>query len=297
MRVSERMAILDKIRKGDLLSIFQAWIDAERVEHDQRKHNSLSTILTGALHERTLSPEFLAEMRAFINDPANSEQDRAVLVSVLGEAQRKETTEVLLDMADHPPAKEIEPNVLASLGMAGILNNQDESLSPTYERVWREAGPGNEDLLRSVACSMARLGAPSSMEMLLTAALAPAGQDDARKRAARYALAAVTVLNDHAVPTLATRLSNDTPTGEASQLAVTILFKMQGAIANQALVAWVQNANASAAPLALDLVTNGQSPEIWQAALSPAVPFRSEQNRQAIRQGLAAYRAGRVTQP
>ena len=175
--------------------------------------------------------------------------------------------------------------------------NLDESLAPTFEQAWREAGPGSDDLLHSVGSSMARVGAPSSIEMLLTAALAPAGQDDMRKQAARDALTGTTILNDHAVPTLAARLSNDAPTNEASQLAGNILFKMQGPVANQALVAWMENADVSAAPLALELATNGQSPEIWQAALNPAVPFRSEQNRLAIRQGLVAYHAGRVTQP
>jgi hypothetical protein len=131
------------------------------------------------------------------------------------------------------------------------------------------------------------------MEMLLTAALTPAGQDDMRRQVARDALIGTTILNRHAVPLLAARLSNDTPTNEASQLAGSILFKMQGEVANHALVTWVQNADASAAPLALELTTGGQSPEIWQAALNPSVPFRSEKNREAIRKGLAAYHAGR----
>lgn len=278
-------AILDEVRKQDLAVIFQAWIDADRMEHDPLKHKSLSTILTGELHERTPSAEFLAQLRAFINDPANSQLDRAVLVSVLGDAQRKETAEMLLDMAAKPPAPELKNNVLGSLGMAGALNNQDESLSPTYERAWRETARGNEDLLRSVACSMAGLGSASSLELVLNAALAPDGQDDARKHAALYALAAVTILNDHAVPPLAARLSNDTPTNEASRLAAGALARMVGTPSNRVLVAWMQAATA-AAPLAHKLALGTQSPAIWQAALDPSVPFRSEQNRAAIRAAL-----------
>jgi hypothetical protein len=34
----------------------------------------------------------------------------------------------------------------------------------------------------------------------------------------------------------------------------------------------------------------------WTAALDPAVSFRNEQNREAIRAGLAAYRAGHTLQ-
>jgi hypothetical protein len=297
MDVLECKAICDKIRMQDHASILQAWIDADRVEHDQAKHGMLATTLMFAMHDRAPSPEFLAQMRAFIDDPANSELDRGVLISALGGAQRMETTNALLDMADHLPSKELKNDMVASLGMAGSLYNLDESLAPTYERAWRETGPNNRDILSNVAASMARVGAPSSMEMLLAAALAPAGQDDMRRQVARNALTGTTILNRHAVPSLAARLSNDSPTNEASQLAGSVLFKMQGPVANRALVAWMQNANASAAPLALEFVTSGQSPDIWQAALDPAVPFRSEKNREAIRKGLTAYHAGRVTKP
>src|ERR1039458_2830747 len=72
MDVLERKAICDKIRKQDLSLILQAWIDAERVEHDRAKHAALSTTLMFAMHDRAPSPKFLAQMRAFINDPANS---------------------------------------------------------------------------------------------------------------------------------------------------------------------------------------------------------------------------------
>jgi len=287
MNILKRNAILDDIQKRDLSSIFQAWIDAERFDHDPLKRNGLSIVLSEALHERTPSPELLAQMRAFIYDPANSMLERGMLMSALGYAERKETLDMLLDMVPHPPDKKLFASLLSSIGDAA--SNRNESLSPIYERVWREAGPGDKDLLSAIAASMARLGTASSMEMLLTAAFASDGADDLRKQTARYGLEAANILNEKAVPPLAARLSNDAPLNEASQLAGGILFKMQGAVANRALLAWMQNANERAAPIALNLATNGQNPEIWQAALDAAVPFRSERIRDAIRAGLAEH--------
>jgi hypothetical protein len=63
------------------------------------------------------------------------------------------------------------------------------------------------------------------------------------------------------------------------------------------LVAWLQNANASAAPLVHDYMLPTQHAEIWEAALDPSVSFRSEANREAIRAGLAQLKASRTFGP
>jgi hypothetical protein len=295
--ILKRNAILDDIRNRDLPSIFQAWIDADRVDHDPLKRKGLSMVLSAALHTQAPGPEFLAQLRAFINDSANATMERAVLLSVIGYAQREETIELLLDFATHPVVPELNSAVLSAIGAGGVLNNMDERVSPVYDKAWRNVGSGNKDLLHSIACSMARLGATSSMQLLLSAALAPDGQDDARRHAARSALDFVTVLNPHAVPPLAARLSDDDPGSKASQLAGGILFKMQGEAANRALASWMQRVPASAAPGARYFATNGQSPGIWQANADSAVPYRSEKVREAIREGVAAYWAARRTQP
>jgi hypothetical protein len=284
MKAVERNAILENLRKQDFPVILQAWIEADQVEHDPLKHGQLGTLLGFAMHDRVPSPEFLAQLRSFIYNPANSELDRGVLIVALGFAARNETLEMLLDMVAHPPSKELLSSSLSAIGTASL--NRDESLTPFYERVWREAGSGDKDLLKNIACSLGRLGTPSSMEMLLTAAFAPNGQDDVRKQAALFGLSWADILNDKAVPPLAARLSNDAPSGEASRLAASILFKMQTTDANQALLTWIQHTDASNAKTASKLATETQHPEIWRAALDPSVTFRSERNREAIRDAM-----------
>ena len=238
--------------------------------------------------DRPPSPEFLAQLEAFVNDTSNTLLDRQIILDVLGGAQRPETVDLLMKVSANSSSPAMKNSALASLATTGMMNDQNENLAPKFEQAWRSTR--NADELRSTARALAQLGAASSMELLLTAALAPDGTDDAHKQAARYVLASTTIQNDHAVPPLAARLSNEAPTNEASQLAGGVLARMVGAVPNRALLAWMQKASA-AAPVARALALNTQSPAIWQAGIAPSVPFRAEQNREAIKAALATRQA------
>ena len=279
---------LTELRKQDHADIFQAWIDADRVDHDAMKHGILVTTLTSAMADRPPSPEFLAQLEAFVNDSSNTFLDRQIILGVLGDVQRPETVDLLMKQSANTSSPELKNSALASLATTGMMNDQDESLAPKFEQAWRSTT--NADQLRSTARALAQLGATSSMELLLTAALAPAGKDDAHRQAARYVLASTIIQNDHAVPPLAARLSVETPTDEASRLAGGVLSRMVGDVSNRALLIWMQKASA-AAPVARALALSTQSPALWQAGIAPSVPFRSEQNREAIIAALATRQA------
>ena len=281
---AERRTFVAELRKRDHAVIFQAWIDADRVDHDARKHGILVTTLTSAMADRPPSPEFLAQLEAFVNDSSNTLLDRQIILGVLGGVQRPETVDLLMKQSANAASSELRNSALASLATTGIMNDQDESLAPKFEEAWRSTS--NADQLRSTARALAQLGAASSMELLLTAALAPDGTDDAHRQAARYVLASTTIQNDHAVPPLAARLSTETPTDGASQLAGGVLARMVGAVPNRALLAWMQKASA-ATPVARVLALSTQSPAIWQAGIGPSEQFRDEQNREAIKAALA----------
>jgi hypothetical protein len=138
---------------------------------------------------------------------------------------------------------------------------------------------------------MARIGAPSSIELLISSALDSTSQRNSQALLAQRALPEV--LNPDAVTTLSTLLVNQPPTSAVSKLASSTLANMVDATSASALVNWLQNADSSAAPLAHDSVLLTRAPAhlaAWESALIPAVPFRSEKNREAIRTGLAEYR-------
>jgi len=201
---------------------------------------------------------------------------------------------MLLDLAATLPQPDLQDAAIASLASLGGLGNH-EDLAPTLNQAWRTSGNTNLKLLRNVSFAMAQVGAASSIELLLSSALDPSGLDESHRQAARNALASADIVNDDAVQPLAARLSNDTPTNEGSKLASATLMSMQGAPATRALLAWMQTAVSS--PFAHDLAAHTQDPEVWQAAMNPAVPFRSESNREAIRKGLADHKAGIVFVP
>ena len=145
---------------------------------------------------------------------------------------------------------------------------------------------------------MAQEGASSSIELLLSAALAPDGQDDVRRDVAAWALKKVYTGN--AVPPLAAALQKNPVGSRANRLAFNTLAQIVGKEAPQAVMNWLQTTDSSAAPMATQWATNARHSkqlEAAQAALDPAVPFRSETNREALRAGLAAYRAGHKLEP
>jgi hypothetical protein len=261
------------------------------------KQLHLSSTFAGALQERAPSPEFLSQLHDFIEDKSNSSSERQLLIGDLGDAATKQTQDLLILIATASSDKETSQAAAGSISKAGTGRggtNQEE-LSPGLDRVWRESRDPN--LLHCVASAMAQVGASSSMELLLSSALAKDGADDMRKQAALDALELCTILNDRAVPPLAARLSDQSPTSMASRLAGATLARISRPAAAQALVAWLQSANATAAPLVHDYLFRTQYAEIWEAALDPKVPFRSEQNREAIRTSLAQLKAGRSFGP
>jgi hypothetical protein len=295
MGVLEANAILTEIAKQDLPAIFQAMLDAERVEHDPRKQMDLQSILATALGQKTPSSEFLKQMQAFITNSSNTSFERKLLIGALESASTKETVELLVKIAATAPEKEIRV-AAGTLAGVGDTGKGGAALSPVLEKVWRESNKPNE--FSSAASSMAKIGVPSGIELLLSAALDTGGQDKARLYAAQAALWKV-FLPD-AVPPLVARLANQPPTSATAKLVAPLLVRIDDAAGCKAVVGWLQGRSENATPLIQDLVcqqTRGEKMlDAWAAALEPTVPFRNEQNREAIRAGLAAYRAGHTEQ-
>ena len=171
-----------------------------------------------------------------------------------------------------------------------------EKLSPMLERVWSESG--DQLLLMNVSQEMAKIGAPSGIELLLSSALATDGRDNVRMDISRRALKEI--YTPKAVPPLAARLTNQPSTSPAGQLVAPILVRIGDAAASKAVVSWLQERSEDATPLIANLVRQETRSEAmlaaWAAALDPMMSFRNEQNRKAIRVGLAEYRAGRIEQ-
>lgn len=297
MSVLEEQAVMAEIKKGDLPAIFQAMLDAKRVENDSRKQMHLKTVFAGAFMRKKPSPEFVEQMYGFIINPANLEFERELLIGALESAGTKETLDLLLRVANTAPGKKMRNSVAALSGVASSSNLRRSELSPTLERTWRETS--NPTLLRSTSTAMAKIGTPSSVELLLSAALATDDRDKARQQAAYEALKEV--YKSSAVPPLAARLANQPPTSEVIVLVAPILATNGAPEAQQALVDWLKGRAEDATPLIHDLIRQrilvDPVKSAWGAALDPSVPFCNEQNRKAIRDALDAYRAGRKRGP
>ncbi len=294
MGVLERSAILDEIAKQDLPAIFQAMLDAKRVEQDSMKRMDLQTTFSNAFLRKKPSPEFQEQMYEFVTNSANLKFERDLLIGALEGAATKESVELLLRIANNAPDLETRQSA-ATLSGVGTLGHDGPELSPILERTWRETGDAT--LIRSTAAAMAKMGRPSGVELLLSAALATEDRDKERAIAAKAAL--LKVYQREAVPPLAARLAGQPPTSDAVKLVAPILAGTNGTEGQKALVEWLQSRPENAAPLVEQLflrnIRTDPFESAWSTALDPAVPFKNEENRKAIREALDAYRAGRTT--
>jgi hypothetical protein len=291
MDVLERVAVTKEIGKKDIGTIFQLFLDAGRVEHDPIKQSGIQGVFTRALKSQPLTPEFLEKMRQFVSDKSNSRNERESIMSSFAFAGTKETAEFLQWAATSPDVDE----VVRTGGRSGIAKmgsvGPGDYIPPIVQPLWRNSK--DQYTLNSAAEAMAKAGEPSGIELLLSAALAPDGQDDMRRDVATWALQEVYTAN--AVPPLAAALKNNPVGSRANTLAFTTLAQIVEKKADQVLMGWLQTNDGSAASMAKEWIAHAKTPSqlvAAKAALDPSVPFRSEANREALRAGLEAYRAG-----
>lgn len=293
MEPEEAAAIMNEIRRKDIAAIFRAFLDAMRVEHDGMKESGVLRMLENALRDRKPNPEFLKTVRGFIEDASNSELERGMVIGALSMAATKETGELLIDLAATATIKEkrVQDDVIS--GILGLVREAgNEEFAPAITRIWRETTDPHE--MRGAAMSMARSGAPASIELLLAAVLAPAEKDAERRFSAMEALREIE--SENAVPPLAAMLEKNRVGTPENKLALATLAQLGNEEAAQAVMKWLQATDSSAAPLAKEWVVGAsrKSPlKVAKAALNPAVSFRSEANRKALREGIEAYNAKR----
>ena len=295
MGLLEANKILLEIGQQDMASIFQRMLDAGRVEHDLTKQMAIQSIFSGAMRTETPKLDFLEQMRAFLADRSNSNFERGMLLGALGTAATKEALDILIYAATTMSGQDPRQTAIGAIRTVGATGGAGVALSPALESVWRDSS--DEELLISVAVAMAEVGAASGVELLLSAALATDGPENVRTRSAIGALEKV--FRGSAVPAVAALLA-DQSTSPANNLAGSILVQIGDATAANALVNWLQRADASVAPNIRRFLIQTRTEallEAWQAATVPAVLFRSEKNREAISAGLAEYRRNQVRVP
>ena len=215
-------------------------------------------------------------------------------MSAFGSAGTKQGAELVIWVATTQTEKELKDGAIGNISNLGGGGSR-EFLPPMIEPLWQESN--DPKLLNAVAIAMAGEGAPSCIKLLLPVAAAPDGQDDVRRVAAVWALTKVYTKN--AVPPLAAALDANPLGSRTHTLAFTTLTQVVDEAAAQALLHWLQAADGRSAPMATRWITEASFPSqlrAAEAALNPAMPFRDEKNREAIRAGLEAYRVGHKLQ-
>lgn len=95
MGVVERDQMMDAMAKKEPTTIFHAWIDAGRVDHDPMEQLLIGRALSGALRQRPMSPELHDRLQTFIASNSNSFNERGHLLLVIGDAEPGESLDLL----------------------------------------------------------------------------------------------------------------------------------------------------------------------------------------------------------
>ncbi len=290
MAARERRETMRQVKATDADELLLLFLDAGRLEKDPMKQSALQGKLTGALMEKKYAPDFIARMKRFVMDEANSTLERGLITSAFAGSRTKEGVEFVLWAATIQTEIGLETSALSNIS---VLGGSQPFLPEMIEPLWRDSKDAN--LIKVVAHAMARESAPSSIELLLSAAAAADGQDDMRRMAAIRALPQIYVAS--AVPPLVTALNSSAPGSPLNAIALSTLGQIGHKSAEQAVISWLQAADKSAAPLVAGWIgmARGRAPlHSAKAALNPSVSFRSEENREAIRSALATESAATI---
>ena len=289
MSVEETAPFVQELQKDDLPTLFQKFLDAGRIDEDPQKQSMVNTVFGVVLKERGATPEFTERMRKFVSDESNSALERGLIVNAYASTGTKIGAEFVLWVAETHPNQELRDG--ARDRIAYLHGGEDRGLlCPLIEPLWRDSN--DPKMLRAVAFGMARQGAPSGIQLLLLAASAPNYQDEVRRVAAVEALAVT--IDKIAVPPLEAALNAEPLGSRMHTMAFRTLNQIDDSSAAEALISWIQTADSSAADLAKKWVINARAEThvaAAEAALSPNVAFRAEQNREALRKGLKVYLA------
>jgi len=287
MTARETIDIMRQIKATDAEELLQLFRDAGRIDEDPMKQSALHGKLTGALREKKYPPDFIERMKRFVMDESNSKLERGSIISAFAGARTKEGVEFILWVVANHTDMEVRGGAVSNIR---ALGGSQPYLPSLIEPIWKESNEA--DLLKAVAEAMAREAAPSSIELLLPAAAAPDRKDDVRRSAALRAMTKIYRVD--AVPPLESALNNAPPGSKMNVIALSTLGQIGDKSASQAVISWLQTADKSAAPFVAKWIGKagglGQLPAA-EAALNPSVPFRSEENREALRAAIAARRA------
>ena len=294
MSVAESIAYLKLLSDKTPHEIFEIWIMAGQ-NGDKEWHSVLGTTFSITLEKQPPDRDFQLELDQFLTNPNMPGGEKLELVSILGNAATKESTEQLLKWSRMDLGVELSNAVITALSKIGREVGQYESRaerSLPLEREWVESH--DPKMLSAVSQSMAAIGSPTAIELLLKESLIASREDSDRKTIALIALKQVS--SDSATEIFAKVLKQQSSMNPTAELVSKALANIGSPAASEALVVWLQQSDDSVAPLAGQLVSNTRTTALlkaWDTALNGRTTFRSESVEKAIRDNLDDYRKGR----
>jgi hypothetical protein len=211
---------------------------------------------------------------------------KAALLDLLRETATPESLGLMLETAlaaSDPALRKAASNGIARIGDNRWDGRFHEELSPLLESAWSHGEIKDRALRSAIALAIAKIGAPSGVDVLLGTVAGKASAEDEAGQAA--ALSMGKIHNPHAVPVLAQWFQRY-PMGKAMfEIIGGTLANLGSPDATQVLLNWARQAPAEAAPLLgpwFKGLHDTTSIQLVREALSEGDAFQSPRVRQAI---------------
>jgi pimeloyl-ACP methyl ester carboxylesterase len=255
-------------------------------------------IVSAALAERLResgNETIYHEITGLLQQPELPMEQKAAVIDLLREIATPKSLGLLLETASS--ASDPRLRKAATQGIARIGDNRwdarfHEELSPLLESAWSDGDIKDKALLTAVALSMAKIGAPNGVDLLLnTLSEKTSMQEDSRLAGAVMALGEIH--NPGAVPVLSQRLQRHSMDEPVFKISGETLAKLGSPEATQVLLDWARNAPAEAAPLLgawFQGMHDSDSIRLLREAVSKDKHFQSPKVREAIAPVLKQYR-------
>lgn len=299
--VEERMALNDELLALTAPELFGRWIEEAHSAGDLLRLEFIAGALVFRLRDGgTELPAVVTAMMEFAELAENEPYHRWQIIATLGEAATPQTMEVLLEAAASADAdlRLWSISWIARLGDQKWAGRYHEELSTGLENAWSHTT--DERLKESIGLSLARVGAPSAVRLLLTDVLVGGRTiEEFEVRKTRSALVAFDALSEVTNPTAVPVLAEAIRKGGDQEMTVVAawasLSHMGLAQASAELLLWTQEAliDVGAFPNEWVLMVRDEAsvPLIANAVTSGV--FANEANRARLRESLDQWRRDR----
>jgi hypothetical protein len=169
--VEKRTSLSEQLKGMSVGTLLDLWFLEASKKEDELKLELIASTLSGRLRESNNDEaRVLSKISDFIKERNQDDFLRWNLIEALGKAATPGALKVLLELVQSAEvSNELKPYLMSQIGNVGDIlwgGTFHQELAPPLEQGWKQA-EGDESARNVIAIALAKVGAPSSIEILI----------------------------------------------------------------------------------------------------------------------------------